>query len=210
MVLSEGAEESLVSHIRLWPMSSRGDLLLSIVKAGPTWGSSDPREGQKSPSEVLAVCFRGADVEGEGWKQERLLLPWCSQSIKDAIQGEYVPSTPTCTWHITRLSFICFSSGKIKAFLAPQSVPHGDYSSRLWPSHCARLCGQCLALECGLVPSLSLLEIPREESNAHRNLVISSSPSPRRDATLLRSEGVGLALAYGYRRTVNRVLRSPS
>lgn len=117
---------------------------------------------------------------------------------------------PTCTWHITRLSFICFLSGKIKAFLAPQSVPHGDYSSRLWPSHCARLCGQCLVLECGLVPSLSLLEIPREESNAHRNLVISSSPSPRRDATLLRSEGVGLALAYGYRRAVNRVLRSPS
>lgn len=25
-------------------------------------------EGQKSPSEVLAVCFRGADVEGEGEK----------------------------------------------------------------------------------------------------------------------------------------------
>lgn len=92
-------------------------------------------------------------------------------------------ASPTCTWHIARTSFICFSSGEIEDFLAPQSVSHGDYSSRLWTSHCGRLCGQCLALECGLVPSFSLLEIPSEESNAHRNLVISSSPSPRRDAT---------------------------
>lgn len=46
----------------------------------------------------------------------------------------------------------------------------------------------------------------KKESNAHRNLVISSSPSPRRDATAQKRGGWLWPTATD---AVNRVLRSP-
>ena len=66
-------------------------------------------------------------MEGEGRKQESGVL----RVLKMPFGERMFRASATCTWHIARTSFICFSSGEIKDLLASQSVPRGDYSSYL-------------------------------------------------------------------------------
>lgn len=114
---------------------------------------------------------------------------------------------PPCTWHIASLNFICFSSGKNQRHSPdPQSVSFMVTRAHfLSISLCARHYGQ------SLIPDPHANPVPgfyhhlyeaSEETDAHCNLIISTSPSPRRGGNAQKWGGLACGLwpvTCGYR-----------